>query len=160
MIVVSDASPLNYLVLISAESLLPALFQSVLVPPAVVAELLDARTPTKVRSFVSNLPGWLEVRSPSHVDSSIELDAGEVEAIALAEELSATALLIDERAGRRIAKLRGLRVTGTLGVIELGAERGLISLPDAVHKLQGTGYRIADSIIQGALQRDEKRRRP
>ncbi|HKQ49215.1 MAG TPA: DUF3368 domain-containing protein [Phycisphaerae bacterium] len=158
MIVVSDASPLNYLVRIRAERLLPALFESVFVPPAVVSELSDARTPISVREFVANPPNWLHVQGPARVDSSIPLDPGELEAIALAEELSAT-LLIDERVGRRIARSRGLIVTGTLGVLELGAERGLISLPDAVRELRQTDYRISEAIIKGAIQRDEHRRR-
>lgn len=159
MIVVSDASPLNYLVLICAEGLLPELFKTVLVPPAVVGELMDSRTPASVRAFVSNPPSWLCVQAPLRVDSSLVLDPGELEAISLAEELRATTLLIDELAGRRIARSRGLRVTGTLGVLELGAELGLIALPEAIQELRSTGYRIAESIIQGALQRDRDRHR-
>jgi predicted nucleic acid-binding protein len=61
MIVVSDASPLNYLVLIDAVDILPALFGRVLTPPAVWCELHRDRTPEAVRQWASQPPPWLEV---------------------------------------------------------------------------------------------------
>lgn len=158
MIVVSDASPLHYLILIGSESVLNALFGDVFTPPAVIAELQHPKAPERVRTWLAAPPKWLRIQSPRSLDASLPLDRGEAEAIALAEELKATTVLIDEHAGRRIARARGLRVTGTLGVLELGAERGLVSLPDAVRALQATDYRIADRIIADALQRDAIRR--
>jgi len=157
MIVVSDASPLHYLILVDADSVLPILFGEVFVPPAVIAELQNPRTPPRVFRFIEKRPAWMIVRAPIRVDTSLILDRGELEAIALAEELQATTLLIDELAGRRLAKARGFRVTGTLGVLELSAARGLISLPPAIEKLRRTDYRISASIIDDALRRDEQR---
>lgn len=64
MIVVSDASPLNYLILIGAENLLQSLFGTVFVPPAVIAELQNPNTPAKVHAFIGNYPAWLIVQAP------------------------------------------------------------------------------------------------
>ena len=67
MIVVSDTSPINYLVLIEFQYLLPELFDLVLIPEAVHRELQAGGTPEPVRQFVAAAPGWLEVRSAPDV---------------------------------------------------------------------------------------------
>jgi predicted nucleic acid-binding protein len=74
-----------------------------------------------VRTWVKNLPLWLEVRSPTTVSRYHGLGPGEAEAIALAAELDADLLLIDERDGTAEAKRLGLNVTGTLGVLDMAA---------------------------------------
>ena len=96
-VVVSDASPLNYLAIIDAVELLPRFYSSVLIPPAVAAELSNSKAPVAVVTLVRNPPSWLEIRAPSQVDYSLGLDAGETEAIALAAELGMEAILMDER---------------------------------------------------------------
>ena len=63
MIVVSDTSPLNYLVLIGCIELLPQLFDQVFIPQAVLDELNHERTPEAVRQWVAALPEWAVVRS-------------------------------------------------------------------------------------------------
>ena len=88
MIVVADTTPLQYLVLIQHEHVLPALYGRVVVPPAVISELSHDETPKLVRDWLTNAPSWLEVREPREVGrSSVPLGAGEIEAISLAEEL-------------------------------------------------------------------------
>ncbi len=156
MIVVSDTSPLQYLILIGHEHLLPDLFGTVFVPPAVVEELRHQRAPQIVRGFLAGRPAWVVIKAPGEIQPVPRLDRGELEALALAEELHAV-LLIDERDGRRVAKSRGLHVIGTLGTLELGAERGLISLAPAIDALRCTDYRISERIIQSALERDRQR---
>ena len=81
MIVVADTSPINYLVLIDAVSVLPELYENIIVPHAVFAELQTAETPEKVRAFVKALPSWLEVKQAAVLlDAELaELDAGETE---------------------------------------------------------------------------------
>ncbi len=114
--IVADTTPLNYLVLIQAAEILPNLYRTVLIPPAVKAELAHANTPAIVRAWISQPPQWLEVVSLKQpVDSALaHLDAGEREAISLASELQAILLLMDERDGVTIARDRGLKVVGTL----------------------------------------------
>jgi predicted nucleic acid-binding protein len=67
-------------------------------------------------------------------DLKSELDAGEAEAIALAEELSADYLLIDEKRGRTIAAGRGLRIIGVLGI--LVRAKGIKLIPNVKTVLQ------------------------
>src|SRR5438105_4217153 len=128
MIVISDSSPLNYLVLIGQVDLLAKLYGQVLIPPAVHSELQRERTPAMVREWMAHPPDWLQVHKPTiPVDSSLSrLGAGEREAITLAEEVHAEAILIDERDGRRHAEKRNLAVIGTLQVLDTAAEQGVI----------------------------------
>jgi predicted nucleic acid-binding protein len=60
-VVISDTSPINYLVLISEIGLLPALYGKVLIPDTVLAELLDAGSPPTVLAWATILPDWVEV---------------------------------------------------------------------------------------------------
>jgi hypothetical protein len=62
MIVVADATPLRYLVLIDETDILPALYDRILIPPAVLRELTQPRTPPRVQLWMAGLPGWLQVR--------------------------------------------------------------------------------------------------
>jgi len=157
VIVVSDTSPLNYLVLIQHVDVLPSLFGRVLAPPSVVAELLHPGTPPAIRAWAEAPPTWLEVRAPAMVDPRIGLGPGEAEAISLARELQADILLIDERKGVAAARQYGLFVTGTLGVLEIAAERGLIALPVAIAALRQTTFRVSDELLTAMLQRDRER---
>ena len=152
MIVVSDTSPLRYLILIDQASLLPALFGRVLTTPLVIAELGHPEAPAKLHEWLVNPPDWLEVRSPKSVPSSSRLDPGETEAIALAQELQADTLLIDERDGAKYARAQGLFVTGTLGVLQTGARRGLVSLADALNALRATSFRHSAALFDQLIR--------
>ena len=89
MIVVSDTSPLNDLVLIDLQHLLPELFERILIPSAVRDELQSAGAPEAIVQFMVAAPAWLEIRHVSAVDSKLQhLDRGEREAITLATSLS------------------------------------------------------------------------
>ncbi len=118
MIVISDSSPLNYLLLIQQVHLLPALFGRVLSPPSVLDELSRTKAPDLVRAWAAATPDWLEIRAPEYPLQEHALGPGEADAIALAAELNADILLIDERDGARFARQRGLIVTGTLGYLK------------------------------------------
>ncbi len=154
-LIVSDTSPLNYLVLIEAIDLLPKLVSSVLIPPAVANELADPRTPFAVRQWVSNSPSWLQVIAPTNVDPSLNLDQGEAEAIALATERGIRAILIDERKGFRAAKSRGLEPLGILAVLEVSAVRGFIDFDEAISRLKATTFRFTENLITEASKRIE-----
>ncbi len=79
---------------------------------------------------------------------------GEAQAISLATELHASAILIDERRGRRIAKEQGFTVLGTITVLELASRHGLLNLASAFDSLQHTTFQIAQALIDAALERD------
>jgi len=88
MLVVADSLPINILVRIDAIGILPTLFDAVAVPREVCEELSHPRTPESVRQFVTSLPSWVSVRSPTEIRSIPPLDRGEEAAIALAQELA------------------------------------------------------------------------
>jgi predicted nucleic acid-binding protein len=94
----------------------------------------------------------------SSVSSS--LDSGERAAIALALDLKADLLLMDERAGAREARRLGLTVTGTLGILVRAAELGFVKLASALDKLQQTNFRVAPEMIQELLLEDDRRPGP
>lgn len=161
MLVVADTSPLHYLVLIQHEALLPALYEQVAIPPAVLADLQQSRTPALVRAWVANPPAWLEVRRPGRVLDARQfprLGAGEHEAIALAHELQASLLLIDDADGRAEAERQTLTATGTLGILETAAIHGLVDLPSALTRLQATTFRDRPELFQDLLERDAERK--
>ena len=128
MIVVADTSPLNYLIQIDCDSLLPQLFDQTLVPSGVMQELGHASAPAVVRAWLLRVPAWLEVsltRAPPDAELAF-LGLGEREAIQLAEEKHADLLLVDERKGRLHAARRGLKSIGTLGVLLSAGQRRLL----------------------------------
>jgi len=149
MIVVADTSPLNYLIQIGCESLLPELYGRVLIPLGVMQELAHAEAPLTVQSWLAHVPDWVDVgpivSSPDTKLASLGL--GEREAIQLAEEQHADLLLMDERKGRLEATRRGLRTTGTLGVLLSAKELGLID-PDAAYRrlLTETTFRTSAAL--------------
>jgi predicted nucleic acid-binding protein len=153
MLVVSDTSPLNDLILIGHDRVLPALFKRVVTAPAVLAELRHPGSPSAVRSWAEAPPPWLEVRPPSSVLASLNLGRGENEAISLAHELHAEAVLIDERKGAEAASGLGLAVTGTLGVLVLAAEQRLVELPKAISLLRATTFRATERVYEQILNR-------
>lgn len=114
MIVVSNTSPLNYLILIDQAGILHDLYDSVIIPQAVFNELQSEAAPPEVRAWIADLPGWIKVRETKTALKELRLGAGEREAIALAVELKADVLLVDDRKAREEARKRGLSVTGTL----------------------------------------------
>ena len=83
------------------------------------------------------------------------LGRGELEAIALAQELKADALLIDDQDGRKEAIRRHLPVLGTLRVLADAAEVQLIDLPDAVARLRQTTFRASEELFQWMLSRQK-----
>jgi predicted nucleic acid-binding protein len=161
MIVIADTTPLNYLVLIDRADLLPQLFGLVLIPPAVFNELKQPETSDRVRDWVARAPSWLQVQSlRSRPDPSLDhLDLGEREAIALAEEVKADQLLIDEADARREAARRNLAFMGTLGVLRIAARLDLIDLPSDLARLQQTTFYVDPELIHSLLEEDAARKK-
>ena len=159
MIVVSDTSPLNYLVLLSAVDVLPKLFREGYVPPQVMEELRQPKTPEPVKRWAYSPPGWLNVLAPTTAFViAVRLDPGESQAIALAKQLRATTILIDDKKGRRVAKQEGLNAVGTITVLELAALKNLLELEPALDSLRRTTFRISATHIQAALERHAARK--
>ena len=156
MIVVADAGPLHYLILLDHADLLRRFYGEVVVPDAVASELTTSSAPNSVRDWMSHPPEWLRVVpvENEHVQQvTDELDMGERAAIALASVMHADLLLIDDAAGRVEAKRRKLRVTGTLGVLRAAAELELISVSDVIARLKATNFYADDALLQSAFGR-------
>jgi predicted nucleic acid-binding protein len=147
-IVVSDTSPLNYLVRIGHVEILPRLFHSIHTTPSVIAELRHRRSPEVVREWVKNLPSWLVVRSPRLTNSFPTLGAGESDALSLAVEMRADLIFLDDLAARVVAEARGIPAAGTLGLLAQAHVRGWIEFEDALSRLRATNYRISDDAVE------------
>ncbi len=153
--VVSDTSPISYLTILGRQDLLHELFDKVAIPRAVARELAASGAPAAARELVASPPEWLEVRTATAAPGvGLEaLQPGELEAIVLAEEIRADMLLLDDRAARQVATRRGLTVTGLLGVLLEGANRGLVDLPEAIQRLRQTKFRASPHLLQSVLSR-------
>jgi predicted nucleic acid-binding protein len=134
-------------VLIGHIDLLRLLYARILVPPAVLAELKHPVAPKPVQDWAANAPDWVEVLSPKSSQVLRQLDLGESEAIALAAEVHADVVLMDEHAGRQEAVRRGLKVAGTLSVLDEAEQAGLVNFDVAVAKLQKTSFRVSQAVL-------------
>jgi predicted nucleic acid-binding protein len=150
MIVVADTSPLNYLVLIGQVNVLEALYGRILIPHAVHDEMLSRKAPASVRAWATSPPEWLNIVSPTSISITAfpRLDPGETEAIALASELCADLLLIDEAAGRDEAGRQGIQTIGTLGVLREAHYARLLDLRTSVDEIIRLGFRVSPALLQ------------
>jgi predicted nucleic acid-binding protein len=154
MLVVADTGPLHYLVLIAQADVLASLYIRILVPAAVIEEMRQARTPPSVRNWVSHPPEWLDVQADPPPDATLRiLDPGERAAISLALSLGAGRILIDDWDGRAEAVRRKLRVTGTLGVLVLAHQRGLLDFETALARLSQTNFYLSADLVRAVRLR-------
>lgn len=149
MIVVSNSSPLISLGTVGRLELLYELFGKISIPVAVQDE---------VRTVEISMSGWI---LPQKVQRSLlaralesELDRGEAEAIALAVELEADLLLMDERRGRNSAARFGLKVLGVLGIVTQAKRKGLIERvePLLLELREKAGFRVSEALYQRVLE--------
>ena len=157
MIVVSDSSPLITLARIGCFDLLPKLYRRIYIPTEVYNEVVVAGAGRPGATEASQAD-WIEVRrvqdtaGVSAKAARIGLGAGELSAVALAKELSADLVLIDERRARRYADEEGLAIVGCVGMLEDLYERGLLSdLRGAYKQLVQNKARIDLQTLQDSL---------
>lgn len=155
MIVVSDTTPLSELAKIGQLDLLRDVYGKIIIPQEVSDEVTAWGHPA-VRAITSAT--WIEVRRVTNrqpvtsLHASSSLGLGECAAIFLAEELNATRLLIDDLAARHEAQSRNLPVIGTIGVILLAKNLGVIpAVKDLLDALIAHGARIGQQLYQDAL---------
>jgi predicted nucleic acid-binding protein len=155
MIVVSDTSVITNLIQLNQLTLLKDLFGNIVIPQKVFEEL--KKVPKQI-DVIEKL-NWIEVKQISdrdHFDKLLKiLDPGEAEAIVLAIELKADALLIDEKKGRKIAQEHGIIITGLLGIlIDAKAENFIREVKPILDKLIfETGFRISPKLYQDVLKK-------
>jgi predicted nucleic acid-binding protein len=107
-----------------------------------------------VQQWIHSPPEWLEIRVVRSRQEDLalqQIDAGERAAILLAQEDPGALLLIDDAAGRTEANRRGIRNTGTLGVLRAAAMRNFVDLPTALTRLAATNFRISQTLVEDLL---------
>lgn len=154
-IVVSDTTAITHLAKIGALNLLQHLYTEILIPEAVAAELTRAkRTQPGALQVLNSV--WIKTVpiKNRHVADKLNqrLDLGESEAIALSLELGADVLIIDEAAGRSVAKRLVNSIIGMIGILLLAKKRELIpAVRPYLDRLRSTGFRMGDEIYEHAL---------
>ncbi|MCA9979583.1 MAG: DUF3368 domain-containing protein [Anaerolineales bacterium] len=157
MIVVSDSSPIINLAVIGNLHLLPQLYGRVIIPQAVYNEVVVYGA-GQAGSLELPQANWVEIITVSDrllVQSfEVNLDTGEAEALALALQLQADLLLVDEKKGRRIAHNMGVPVIGLLGVLVNAKEQALISemKPILDNLMNQAGFWISSQLYTHVLQ--------
>jgi predicted nucleic acid-binding protein len=149
MLVVGDTGPLYYLALIGQADVWGFLYAHMLVPTAVAQEMPQDATPVTVRSWISQPPDWIEIRPDPPPDTALSwLEGGESAAISLALSLDVERILIDDWDGRAEAIRRHLRVTGTLGILVLAHQRGLLDFETALARLSQTNFYLPAELVR------------
>lgn len=144
-IVITDASCFITLDKIDGMHLLHSLYKQILTTPEIAAE------------FGKRLPEWVEVKAVLNRDLLYNyaetVDIGEASAMALASEIHADLLIIDDAEGRRFAKKLELNITGTVGVILSAKLSGVIpNVKPYILKIQQTNFRISDWLTSQILK--------
>ncbi len=170
-IVLSDASPLIGLAVVSGLSWLEPLFGQVWVPPSVLREVLPESVKPRQQGTASSWrdepdlrqalkQGWVREWKRRIPDLELpDLDAGESECIRIASahtraKGNEALLIMDERAGRAVDAEQGLRVAGTAAVIGMAKRQGLIaSARKAFETLHRSDFRISADVIRAVLIR-------
>lgn len=152
--VISNNSPLVGLLGLNLLSLLRDLYTEVWIPRKVEKEFLR-KDPIVRREALENAP-WIktvDLTDPQTASVHAELDDGEAEALALANEHDARLVLLDEKKGRQKTKKIGLTVKGIAGILLEAKEEGLIEvIKPFLIRLQDNGVYLSESLINNALQ--------
>ncbi|MBT9779731.1 DUF3368 domain-containing protein [Clostridium sp. MCC353] len=154
MIIIPDTTPIISLIKAGHLELLYHLFTEVMIPEAVYLELTSNTAFEKEAEVVRHcsfikVQKVTELKSVSILRKVTGLDAGESEAIVLAEETNAQLLLMDEHKGRRVARQMGITITGTVGILLQAYDENLI-LGEEVElcllKMRDCGIRIGNEL--------------
>jgi len=155
VIAVVDSSPLIVLAKSGYLGLLPQLFDTILMPPAVFAEI-TAQPRRAGAEQIAEL-AWLRltsVRDHTRLDRlRRRLDPGEAEVIALGEEVTAHMVVLDDLPGRREAAARGLTIVGTAGLAVMAKREGLVPLArPLIDDFIRAGLFLRSDLYQGLIQ--------
>jgi predicted nucleic acid-binding protein len=155
-IVVSDTTAITHLARVGALNLIHQLYLTIYIPEAVHSELTSHGMDIPGAKEVKRLP-WIKTQKVKNRERvkfhSSFLDPGESEAIALAEEMHADILIIDEKIGRGYAKSLGLQITGMAGILLLAKEQKLIPLVKPyLDRLMATKFKLGLKLYEQALE--------
>lgn len=154
-LVVSNTGPLIALDACNQLHLLRSLFARVVVPEEVEKELACGGGTALPSGLTADHRAWIEVLPLSNPPSAAllaRLDAGEAAVIALALEIGAPIVLIDERRGLRVALDEGLNAIGSVGTLLLAKRRGLVTeVKSHLYNMQSSGIHLSDRLIEWAV---------
>lgn len=153
-VIVINTSPLIALVAALGNLRVLKMYKQVLVPNEVHQELLTGGAATfAVREFEA--AAWLHKRSqPVSIGTALRntLDKGEAAVIQLALDENIQTVCIDEAAGRRVARLNGLSVTGSVGILLRARREGYsFSMREAIDRMKERGIWLSERVITFAL---------
>jgi predicted nucleic acid-binding protein len=137
-------------------TILPALAGTVVVPPAVVQELEEG---IKLGVNLPNLASlsWLTVEGPASsaaIPLVADLGEGETQVLMLALEAPGSIVILDDGLARRVAMLRNIPLTGTLGLLLNAKQVGLVAqLEPLINRLQVSGFRVSASTRRLILEK-------
>lgn len=159
MIIIADTTPIITLMKLQRLDLLEKLFETVIVPHAVYEELISNINYPDEKQMIVECPFLkrLEVSDRQSIKilrEVVGLDAGESEAIALAEENHADLLIIDERKGRRVAKQMDLKIIGTIGILLQAFDCAILSKTEILsyaENLKNSRIRISNTLFELVL---------
>ena len=160
MIVVSDTTPIISLMKVGQLELLHKMFDVVFIPRAVYLELTENKTFLEEAKIIQECK-FIYVEKVGNEKSVIilrnftGLDAGESEAIILADEKCSDVLLMDEHKGRQVAKKMGITITGTIGILTQAFDEGILTKEDVkgcIEQLKENGIRISEKLYQRLME--------
>lgn len=152
MILVADSSALIALSICDGLYLLDALFTNVLAPEAVFREVTQSEKPEaqELRTYLQGKTRKVDMRAYVYLDAFA--DAGETEAMLLYKQIAADKLLIDDRRGRKVAKINNINAIGSLGVLLSAKKKGLIpKISPFIDRLTGSQIYINPALVQTVL---------
>jgi predicted nucleic acid-binding protein len=154
VIVVSDSSPLIALARVGQFHLLQSLFGEVLVPGAVWDEVVQVDRPEVTQIVAAEWVKVVAVPDDSYLlVLRTEVDRGEAEAIALAADVRADLLLLDERYARQLAVSMGFEIIGVAGVLGLAKARGfLIEVRPVLDQLRELNFHLGTALYEQTLR--------
>ena len=159
-IVVVNTSPIIYLSSINKIDILKKLFREVFIPEAVKREVLTGGEDNfGFREITSTK--WIKTKKIKNKLAKkyllTDIDDGEAEVIVLAEELKPNTIIMDDRLGRKIAKLRGFNVIGTLRVLVIANEKGvIIKVKPLIEKLKESGFWVSEDVYKSILTQSKE----
>lgn len=154
-IAVANTSPIIYLSAINKTDLLKKLFGEIFIPDAVKREILSGGKDTFGFREIEG-EQWIKTKKVENELAKkcllTDIDDGEAEVIVLAEELKAKVIIMDDRLGRKVARLRGFQVIGTLRVLIAAKEKGIIAgVKPLVERLKEVGFWISEDVHKDIL---------
>ncbi len=152
MILVADCSALIALSACQQLAVLEKLFETVVVPEAVYYEATVSykKEAQQLKVYLQNKVHKVDMNNYVFLDGFS--DIGETEAMLLYKQLSADKLLIDDKRGRKIAKLNNIRIIGSLGILLIAKEKGLINeIYPLLQCIEKAGIHLSVELVETVL---------